>query len=307
MKYALSTSWHGISQLPAEELISRAADMGFKDIELGFHLSPGLAEDYISAAARGLVRISSVHSVCPVPEEFTPGEFFPDHFSLASRNESERQRAVALALNTLELAQRSRAQVMVVHGGRVEIPDRTRQLCDMVKTTGRESTAYQRLLLAMRQERERAKPPHLTALLKSLDVLLPCAERRAVVVALETRYYYRELPGLDEFEPIFRHYGASPYLRYWHDVGHAQVADYLGVAAQRDFLDRYAGLMCGIHLHDCRGCDDHRLPGQGTFDFGLLRPYLRPDVIRVIEVHPPVGATDMAQALRVLAAAEGAV
>ena len=298
--YSLSTSWHGASALSPEELITRTTAMGFDRIELGFHLSMEMADAYVAAAQRGVLRISSVHNVCPVPPGFTPGTFFPDHFSLASCVQEERLRAVELASGTLRLAQRAGARVMVLHAGRVEIPDRMRQLRSVADAGNRRSDEYERILVEMRRERESAKQPHMKALKTSLEALVPLAERWDVIIGLETRYYYRELPNTEEFAELFAHFKGTAHVKYWHDMGHALVMEYLGLSGPGDFLERFAGLLCGIHFHDVRGSQDHRLPGQGSVDFSLFKPYLRPEVIRVLEVHPPVSDQELAQARQFL-------
>ena len=46
---------------------------------------------------------------------------------------------------------------------------------------------------------------------------------------------------------------------------------------------------------------DHRAPGQGDTDFAMLGRYLREDTIRTLELHPSVTASEISQALDLLA------
>ena len=47
-------------------------------------------------------------------------------------------------------------------------------------------------------------------------------------------------------------------------------------------------------MHDIIGViDDHRAPGSGTFDFRRLKPYIREDLIKVLEIHEPASADDI--------------
>ena len=48
------------------------------------------------------------------------------------------------------------------------------------------------------------KPEHLGQfIVSSLDRLVPVAEKQGVLLGLENRYHYHELPGLDDFKVIF--------------------------------------------------------------------------------------------------------
>ena len=136
-------------------------------------------------------------------------------------------------------------------------------------------------------ERNKKKGSCLTYVIKSLEELVPYAKQRNIALGLENRYYYREIPIFEEFEEIFSHFKYWD-LYYWHDVGHAEVFERLGLCRHKDLLERFADRLLGVHLHDIIGImNDHRVPGSGTFDFNMIKPYLSKDTIRVMEVHQP--------------------
>jgi len=60
------------------------------------------------------------------------------------------------------------------------------------------------------------------------------------------------------------------------DIGHAHQSVDAGRHPVTNYLERYSGQLCHLHLHDNHGKDDdHMSPGQGTVDW--------PEVRRVLE------------------------
>ena len=121
---------------------------------------------------------------------------------------------------------------------------------------------------------------------------LPYAEQLGVRLGLETRYYFAEIPSLDEFMMIFRNV-QSPALGYWHDTGHAHVMETLGIATQNDFLTKYGDRLIGIHLHDAVGGSDHRAIGRGNVDFEKVLSYAKPETQLVLEIHGQAPASEI--------------
>jgi sugar phosphate isomerase/epimerase len=135
----------------------------------------------------------------------------------------------------------------------------------------------------------------------SLEKLLPEAERRGIRLGIENRYYFHEIPDFEEIGMILGRF-RSENIGYWHDVGHAQVQEYTGIARQRELLEAYGDDLIGVHLHDADGLDDHLAPGQGDVDFGALRLFLRPTHIKILEVHPKVRKRNLIAGIRFIRA-----
>ena len=72
-------------------------------------------------------------------------------------------------------------------------------------------------------------------------------------------------------------------MYYWHDVGHAQINERLGIAPHLEFLQRYKSRMIGVHLHGMHETRDHLAPFDGDLDLNPLLPFFPKDMIRVIE------------------------
>lgn len=227
--------------------------------------------------------------MCPLPPEISPAKASPDYYSLSSSDEDERSRALAAARQTLSCAKKLNAGAVVLHAGRIPTKDRTRELAVLAG----DEAAFISLRDRMISERRENAGGSLDNVVRSLEELVPYAKGLGVAIGLENRYYYGEIPTIAELEALFSHFKAGD-LYYWHDVGHAEVFERLGLCRHRDLLDKFAHRLIGVHLHDIMGAiNDHKPPGSGTFDFRLVKPYIRPDTIKVMEVHQPASADDV--------------
>jgi len=285
--FSLSTSWNAFRHKSGRDLIREIRALGFDTVELSFALPLNMVNDILDMRNSGEISVSSLHNMCPLPEEIEPDEASPDYYSLASTDDKERELAVDAAKKTLLYAHRIGAGAVVLHAGRVQMKDRTRELASLV--TDKEAFAV--LKNEMITERRRLGGEYLNNVIKSLKQIVPYSLDMGVKIGLETRYYYREIPQIDEFGEIFSHFKENE-LFYWHDAGHAEVFSRLGFTRHEDFLKRYSSRLIGVHLHDIIGImGDHNAPGTGTMDFSILKPYIKKDTIKVIEAHDPAPAS----------------
>ncbi len=287
--YSLSTSWNYFQHKSGTELVQEIKSIGFDTIELNFALTESMVKDILALSQRSEIAVSSLHNMCPLPAEIEPGEASPDYYSLASSDEEERALAIGVAKNTIRYARMFGAKAVVLHTGRVQIKDRMRELAALIG----DEKAFRPLKADMIRERDEKKDGYLDNVIKSLGDLVPYAKEMNVLLGIENRYYYREIPLIDEFEVIFNNFNSGGVF-YWHDAGHAEVFDRLGITRHKDLLERFASRLIGIHLHDIMGViDDHKAPGLGTFDFKILKPYVSKDTIKVIEAHYPATANQI--------------
>jgi sugar phosphate isomerase/epimerase len=100
---------------------------------------------------------------------------------------------------------------------------------------------------------------------------------------------------------IFDYFGEGSNIFYWHDTGHAKVFENLKLSYQKEYLDRFLKRLIGVHLHDVRDViDDHNAPLTGEFDFVMLKPYLRRDILKILEPHPPTTPEEIKRGLEYL-------
>lgn len=294
--FSLSTSWNSSRHENGSDLIKEIKDIGFEAVELNFALTKEVVDEILSLKESSEIRVSSVHNICPLPEEVEPDEASPDCYSLASPDMEERQLAIKAAKNTISYAKRFDAKAVILHTGRVEMKDKTKDLASVIDDENR----YRALKEEMKRERNEKKAGYLNNAIESLAELIAYAQSMGVALAIENRYYYREIPLLEELEEIFKIFKKGD-LFYWHDAGHAEVFERLGLARHKDFLDKFSNRLLGVHLHDIIGTmHDHRPPGTGTFDFKILKSYIKMDTIKVIEAHQPATADEIRRSVAYL-------
>lgn len=287
--FSISTSWNSLRHTTGRDIIDEIKGLGFDTVELNFALTESVVEEILSMKERGEIKVSSLHNICPLPPEVAPERASPDYYSLSSPDETERRRAVKAAENTMIYAKRLGARAVVLHAGRIDMKDRTRDLASLRDEPGRFESLRSEII---RQRAEHGKA-YFDNAVRSLEELVPFANGLDVSIGVENRYYYREIPVLEEFEALFAHFRPGD-LYYWHDVGHAEVFERLGLARHKELLRRFSGRLLGMHLHDIIGpITDHRAPGKGTFDFSIVKPYIKPEMILVMEVHEPATAQDI--------------
>lgn len=289
MGFALSTSWNSFRHSKGEEIIREIKKLGFLEVELSFDLTKGIVGDIYSFVKKKQIKVNSVHNYCPIPPGLRRFEALPDCYSLASLDEKERHKAVKYTKLTIKTAFKLGAKAVVLHCGRVEIKDCTRELISLYDRGKIDSEEAFALKARMNKERQEKSPAHFSCAIRSLEELSEYAHSFDIKLAIENRFYFREIPSFKEVGEILNHFKGSNIF-YWHDSGHAQLWENLSLNRHKDYLESYQGRLLGAHLHDIKGGRDHLAPLQGDFDFKMLKPYLKADTLKTLEIHHPATA-----------------
>lgn len=131
---------------------------------------------------------------------------------------------------------------------------------------------------------------HFDAARRTLDEILPVAEKLGVVICLEN--IFKPLNTVDEVLALIGEF-PSPCLGACFDVGHANIMEHgmsspdcvacdrfgkagVPVPWEHDVLGRMLPHIVNCHLHDNNAVtDDHDLPGRGTVDWAATFSRLR--------------------------------
>jgi len=260
-------------------------DLPIDGVELEYRISKPMLEQMRQPLKQSGLKITSLHNYCPIPSLTPPVKGSGDLFLLSSLEPEERQRAVHWTMRTIENANDLEAPVVILHCGRVEMPTEIESLYQFYETRQIDSKDAQTFQQRKLDERDQFVTAHTDALLFSLDQLMGYAEKQGIILGLENRYHYHELPTPAVFETLLTEFKGGP-IGYWHDTGHAYANEVLGIIEPGTLLQDFANHLLGIPWHDARGLDDHLVPGQGEIDFNALNPFIQENLPIVIELKP---------------------
>jgi sugar phosphate isomerase/epimerase len=275
MKPSLSTMWIQQRFDNLSDFFAAGNAMGFEQFELGHAVRP----EMFRGAQPSQQTVSSIHAPCPA----NPGPW--DY--LASLDEEKREQAVAQAKDTIALAKKFKAPVVVLHMGKVDIdPSLERRLRDLYSAGKKDTQEYEDTKRRLVEARARVQAQNLAAAASSLEVISQYAQAAGIRLGLENRYYYYEIPSMEEMNALLTSSDPTTVF-YWHDTGHAQNLENLGFTPHEEWLQAFASRMAGVHLHDIVGLHDHRIAGSGEMNWPMIASHLPAQAIRTCEFDWP--------------------
>ena len=265
-------------------MLREIRELGFEYAELSHGTRISLLPGILEAVDAGEIKISTLHNFCPLPMGVNYSA--PNLYQFTADRERERELAIRYTLKTLELAERVKAPLVVLHLGSIEIKDYSGKLKEMLERGEKGTPRYERICAELVHKREAKKEPFIENLYDSLRKILPAAEARGIKLGCENREALEEIPFESDFMFFFREF-ASPIVTYWHDTGHAQIKENLGFIQHAMHLESLAHRLAGFHIHDVQApARDHCAPGTGSVDFAALKPMVKPEHIKVFEFSP---------------------
>jgi sugar phosphate isomerase/epimerase len=278
------------------DFFTAGQQIGFQQFELNHKVN--------SAMLDGLdltrYHIGSLHEPCPV--DIPAGTLDARNWLISAPDEECRRQGVRAVQRSIDLARELGARAVVVHAGKVDVdPQLEETLWRLFEAGQAQSSPYDEAKDRLIAARAAQAEANLEAVQRSLVELAEYAGRLGIRLGIENRYHYREIPLLGELARLLEAVG-DERVGFWYDVGHAQTLERLGFCAHEAWLQRYAGRMVGVHLHDVIGLKDHQAPGSGEVDWKMVVNYLPNNaIIRACEFRHYLTSEQVVAGLQFLA------
>jgi sugar phosphate isomerase/epimerase len=286
--YAFSTCWNSHRHTDGRAMLREIRELGFEHAELSHGIRLSLVPGVLEAVDAGEIKISSLHNFCPLPLGVLQAA--PNLYQFSAGADRDRELAFKHTIKTLEFATRVNAPLVVLHLGSIEMKDYMGKLGKLLKSDGKISLKFEKLRAEALKTCEAKKENCVARMKETLRRILPEAEKRGIKLGCENRQALEELPLDTDFEDFLKEF-QSPSIFYWHDTGHAQIKDNFGILPHAKFLETLSPRLAGFHIHDVVfPARDHAEPGKGTIDYVSLKPFVKPEHVKVFEFSPSMPA-----------------
>lgn len=272
-------------------MLQEMAGMGFDYVELSHGIRITLVPGILKAVEDGVIKIASCHNFCPLPAGVTHAA--PNLYLPSSADARERDQWLRHSKRTIDFAHQVKAPKVVLHLGSVEFFwfNPVGKIEDYVAshpaTDLAADGACQKLLAKSLAKLKARQPRYWENTKQGLAELLPYAQQKGVVLGFENREKFEELPLDADHPDLITAMGKPGACGYWHDTGHAQIKQNMGLLNHREHLEKNAPNAIGFHLHDVSAEGrDHQPIGSGKIDFEMVSTFWRPEHTLVIELHP---------------------
>ena len=291
MKLSLSSCWNSHRHEDGYEMIAEVVDLGFEYIELSHGIRISLVPGILKAVDEGLIKVSSVHNFCPLPVGITHAA--PNLYEPTARRHQEHAMWFRNTLKTIDFAQRVGAELMVIHSGSVKYLFKSPEVVleDYIGSTTpeelRKDREYEKLLQGLQTRMRKKQGSFRKQLIESYRKIIPAAKEKGIKVGVENREGFDEMPMDLEMRGLLIELGEPEVFGYWHDAGHAQLKERMGIILHQQLLADNTERQFGFHLHDVsENGFDHQAIGTGTIDWKMLRSFIREEHILVLELSP---------------------
>ncbi len=271
-------------------MLREMASLGFDYAELSHGIRITLVPGILKAVEEGVIKISSTHNFCPLPTGITQAA--TNLFEPSALDPREHEQWVRQTKRSLDFASQVGARVLVLHLGSVPFPwfNPGRKIHAYAEAHPGERLIEDKKYCTLRDNALvkllRKMPPYWARVKESLEEIRAHAVEKKIRLGLENRERFEELPVDDDFQDLFASLSQPNTAGYWHDTGHAQLKENLGLINHREQLEKNARSLVGFHLHDVADGEDHQPIGSGMVNFKMVSSFWKPEHTLVLEFSP---------------------
>lgn len=271
-------------------MLEEIRQLDFEYAELSHGIRIVLVPGILRAVEEGWIKITSTHNFCPLPTGITQAA--PNLFEPSARAHQEHDQWLRHTKRSIDFAAQVGARVMVTHLGSVHFfwsnPARglKRHLRGQPDLDPWQDAGFRKRLTKSVAKLRARMPAFWEQVKASLEEVRAHALEKQVMLGCENREKFQELPVDDDFPAFFTGLPTPSHCGYWHDTGHADLKQRLGMIKQEDLLRQSADRLLGFHLHDVADDDDHQPIGYGHIDFEMVSRFWRPEHRLTLELSP---------------------
>jgi sugar phosphate isomerase/epimerase len=285
-------------------MLREMADLGFEYVELSHGIRISLVPGILKAVEEGVIKVGTTHNICPLPAGVTQAA--PNVFQPSSGDWREREQWVRHTKRSIDFAAQMQAKVLVCHLGSVVFfwlnPARKMEAYLRKNPPAgpvTEDKGYQEVLASSVAKLRKRMGPYWENTKACVNEVLVYAKTKGIKLGFENREKFEELPLDADFPAFLASLPADAPAGYWHDVGHAQIKQNMGMIDHRQQLVANATRLLGFHLHDVNSeGDDHQPIGSGVIDFRMVREFWRPEHRLVLEISPRAAVEEVLESKR---------
>jgi sugar phosphate isomerase/epimerase len=292
-------------------MLQEMAGLGFTHVELSHGIRIVLVPGILKAVEEGVVKISSTHNFCPLPTGITQAA--PNLFEPSAREHREHDQWLRHTKRSIDFAAQVKAKALVCHLGSVvffwfnparNVRDYLREHPDAGRTP--DDAKYHALLKKSMAKLRKRMPSFWEQMKASINEVLEYARQKNVKLGFENREKFEELPIDADYFDFLAGFPADAPVGYWHDTGHADIKESMGLLNHREHLGKLAPRAIGFHLHDVSADGhDHQPIGEGHIDFKMVSSFWRPEHLITIELGPRIKVEEVMSSKRAVEALLG--
>lgn len=274
-------------------MLREIAELGFEFAELSHGIRITLVPGILRAVEDGVIKISSTHNFCPLPTGVVQAA--PNLFEPSAMESREHDQWLRHTKKSIDFAAQVQARAVVLHLGSVTFfwfnPARAirKYLHDSPEAGRQDDKIYQALLEKSLAKLRKRMPPFWDQVKKSLAEIFEYAVLKGVKLGCENREKFEELPLDCDYSDFLAGLPPTAPVGYWHDTGHADIKEGMGLLRHREHLEKLAPRTIGFHLHDVNAQgSDHQPIGAGHIDFKMVSSFWRPEHLLTLEFGPRV-------------------